>query len=315
MEGVTDASFRGLVAQRGGVGLLCTEFIRISNAPLPKRILNKELGDERHACPIGLQLMAADTRHLSETIKHAEHTHAEFVDLNFGCPVKRVFSHCAGSALLDYPEKMHEIISCAVRSTKLPVTAKIRAGVKDRSLMSEVIDAIHEAGAQLITLHARLRTESYTMPAHWDWLSEAVEYTHKHAKPLPIIANGGIDDASDIDAVISQTGCAGVMIGRAAIANPFIFREYAGGSSASRNEMIHFVIDYWEAMNNGRVQRGGLGRIKQILKYAQGNLLFEDEETKLNNLRAQNIQDIWEYMVSIGDQSVLDRIQGMATFS
>ena len=296
MEGVTDPCFRRLVAARGGVGVLCTEFIRISQGILPLKILRQELGTWEEPCPIGLQFMAADTQFLAETVSRAHETRAQYVDLNFGCPVKRVFNKCAGSALLDHPDRMHAIVACTVQATPLPVTAKIRAGVTDHSKLKDIIQAVIDAGATMIAMHARLRSESYAMPAHWEWLSEAKQIINDYARQVPLIANGGIDVTDDIDRAIAATGCDGVMIGRAAIANPFIFRHYSLGEPARRSDMSAFVVDYWHAMNDGRPQKGGLGRIKQLLKYAKGDLLFSDDAERERLMRATDIQCIWDYL-------------------
>lgn len=295
MEGVTDPCFRRLVAKRGGVGGLCTEFIRISVASLPSKVMRRELGTWQEPCPIALQFMAAGTEHLGETIEQASTTRTDWIDLNFGCPVKRVFNRCAGSALLDHPDAMFDIIRCAVSATELPVSAKIRAGVSDTCKLQDILHACVEAGACMITMHARLRVETYAMPAHWEWLAQAKEILASCSRQVPLIANGAIDTADDIDAVLAQTGCNGVMIGRGAIANPFIFREYAGGARATRQEIVDFIIEYWQEMQVSNPKKAGLGRIKQLLKYSAGNLLFDDDQDRAQLLRARHIDDIWDY--------------------
>ena len=307
MEGVTDPCFRRLVAKRGGVGGLCTEFIRISVASLPVKVMRRELGDWQEPCPIALQFMAAGTEHLAETIAHASATRTDWIDLNFGCPVKRVFNHCAGSALLDHPDTMYEIIRCAVEATELPVSAKIRAGVNDTSKLQDILHACVEAGACMITMHARLRVETYAMPAHWEWLAQARAILATRSRTVPLIANGAIDTAHDIDAVITQTNCDGVMIGRGAIANPFIFREYAGGAVATRQELVDFIIEYWQEMHLSNPKKAGLGRIKQLLKYSAGQLLFDDDGERERLLRARHIDEIWQYFAQHASMDALQR--------
>ncbi len=296
MEGVTDPSFRQLVAARGGVGVLCTEFIRISQGHIPLKVLRRELGTWQEPCPIAVQFMAPSTDYLAESVALVEQTRAQYVDLNFGCPVKRVFNKCAGSALLDFPDRMFDIVKCAVEATGLPVTAKIRAGVNDTHLLKDVIHAVHSAGAALLAMHGRLRSESYAMDAHWEWLAEAQEYLLSFEKPIPFIANGGIDTCDDVDAVVKQTKCDGVMIGRGAIADPFIFRHYMCSEPATREEVCAFIVEYWQAINQGSQKKSGLGRIKQLLKYSVGNLLFDNEDQRQQLMRARDIETIWAYI-------------------
>ena len=305
MEGVTDSCFRQLVAKRGGVGALCTEFIRISVDALPAKVMRRELGAWEEPCPIALQFMAAGTEHLAKTIQASGVTRADWIDLNFGCPVKRVFNRCAGSALLDHPDTMYDIVKCAVEATELPVSAKIRAGVNDTSKLAEILHACVEAGACMITMHARLRVHTYAMPAHWEWLAQAKEIIDNSSRPVPLIANGGVDRQSDINAVLKQTGCDGVMIGRGAIANPFIFREYAGGPQATRQEIVDFIIEYWQEMHLKNPKKAGLGRIKQLLKYSAGQVLFDDDADREQMLRARSIDEIWTFFDSIASLEAL----------
>lgn len=307
MEGVTDPGFRRLVAERGGVGALCTEFIRISQAAIPPSVIERELGDWQEPCPIGVQFMAPGTDYLAESIAGIADTRAAFVDLNFGCPVKRVFNKCAGSALLDYPEQMEAIVRCAVDATDLPVTAKIRAGVHDPSRLHDIIDAVISGGAAMLCMHGRLRSESYAMPAHWDWLAEACARVKASNRPVPFIANGGVDTLADIDAVRKETACDGVMIGRGAIANPFVFRHYSGGPAASAEEMVAFIVDYWQAMQGPRASKNPLGRLKQLLKYNQCGILFDDEDQRRVLLRAQHIDEVWNFLSHFCDVPALQQ--------
>ncbi|MCE9635696.1 MAG: tRNA-dihydrouridine synthase family protein [Planctomycetes bacterium] len=266
MDGYTDRVFRDLVLDQGSVGGGLTEFIRISVDPVPKKVFRRELGDvPRRDVPVGAQLMAADAEFVAETVGNADACCAAWIDLNFGCPVKRVFNKCAGSALLAFPERMGEIVAAAVRATDLPVTAKIRAGVDDASRLDDVLDACAEAGAAAVTLHARLRRNSYADPARWEWIAHAAQRLHARPEPVPLIGNGGADVAADFQRMLEQTGCDAVMVGRGALANPWVFREAVGGAAASRDEAIAFARGYFEMLLPPGSPPGPIARFKAFI--------------------------------------------------
>ncbi|MHC4924185.1 MAG: tRNA dihydrouridine synthase [Planctomycetota bacterium] len=288
MEGITDRVFRDLVLELGSVGGACTEFQRISSMPLPAKLLRRELGPARDV-PVGMQLMAPEPEHIAATVETSVSVGAPWIDLNFGCPVRRVFSKCAGSALLDYPDRLGAIVAAAVGATEVPVSAKIRAGVEDDVLLEDVLHAAAEAGAAMIALHARLRTDSYADPANWQWIATAAEVLHRDHPDVPLVGNGGVDTASDVGRMLRETGCDGVMIGRAAFANPWIFREAAGGAPATRDEATAFVLRYFELLLEPGRRKGGVGRVKQCVKaWAAGGLFEGREEERIRLLRSRD---------------------------
>lgn len=276
MEGVTEPCFRDLVIDLGGVGGACTEFIRVSNTPVPAKVVRRFLGDVRRDCAVGAQLMASDEEHLAESVAAAEEAGAAFLDLNFGCPAPIVFSKCAGSGLLQHPDRLQRVVRCAVAATSLPVTAKLRVGIDSDAFLEDLLAAACEGGAALITLHARLRIHPYTHPAHWPWLARAKEFLQRRGGP-PLVGNGSVDTPEDAARLLRETGCDGVMIGRAAIADPWIFRQALGGPPASPEEAARFAVQYAEAMTRAHYERRALARLKQLARYYRaGNLLTTD---------------------------------------
>lgn len=167
MEGVTVPAFRQQVAELGGVGVVCTDFIRISQAPIGRATLARRLGPRVPGIITGLQFMLADATHLPACIENTNGLPCDFIDLNFGCPAPKVFSKCAGSGLLAHPERLHAMTATAVATSDRPVTVKLRAGIEDTSLLTENLHAVTSAGAALVTLHGRLRTEPYTLATDW----------------------------------------------------------------------------------------------------------------------------------------------------
>ncbi len=292
MEGVTDRVFRSLVldlsVDGAGAGGACTEFLRISTHPLPERAIRRELGPLRDDVPVGVQFMAPTPEFLAESVAAAERAGASWIDLNFGCPVKKVFGKGAGSALLANPALLGSIVRAAVEATELPVSAKIRAGVDDDSTLEAVVDAVADAGAAMLTIHARRRVDSYKTPARWEWITRAVERWSARRGDDLVLGNGGIDSPAAAARMRRETGCAAVMVGRATIADPFLFRRATGGPPATASEAAAFALAYLSALQPDPDNRRGLGRFKQLVRYYRAGELFagrEDERRAL--LRAQ----------------------------
>ncbi len=260
MEGITDRTFRGLIAPLGGLGAAVAEFIRITVAPTPARVCRRDLGPAL-GVPVAIQLMTPDDLHLAASVANAERAGAAWIDLNFGCPAPVVFSKCAGSALLAHPDRIARIVATAAGATGLPVTAKLRAGISSPQHLRELVSAAAEAGAAAVTLHARLRITSYDEPATWAWLVEAREALARCARPVPLIGNGGIETAADVARMRQETGVDAVMIGRAALADPFIFRQAAGGPPPDASEAAAWACAYLAAMG------AGCPKAKQLVRY------------------------------------------------
>jgi tRNA-dihydrouridine synthase len=285
MEGITDRTFRGLVARLGGLGAAVSEFIRITVAPTPERICRRDLGPPI-GVPVALQLMTPDVDHLAGSVANATQAGAAWVDLNFGCPAPVVFSKCAGSALLAHPDRIARIISTAVQATGLPVTAKMRAGISSPAHLRELVSAAAEAGAAAITLHARLRIQGYHEPATWAWLAEASDGLRRCARPVPLIGNGGIETAADAHRMRAETGVDAVMVGRAALSDPFIFRVAAGGPEPTIAEASAWALDYLAAMG------GGGPKAKQLIRYWRAAGMFDGREDLRISLLRGSARDI-----------------------
>jgi tRNA-dihydrouridine synthase C len=290
MEGITDRVFRDVLIALGGVGGACTEFIRISANPVPGKVIRRYFGPPRIDVPVGVQLMAADEEHLVPTIHNAERLGAPWIDLNFGCPAQVVFSKCAGSAMLAKPEAMAGIVRTAVAATGLPVSAKIRAGIQDASRLAEILAALVEAGVAMITLHARLRIHGYHQPAHWDWIAQAARVIGGR---VPLIGNGAVETAGDIQRMLTETGCDGVMIGRAALADPWIFRMARGAVAPSEPEAARFVTGYAAAILAEREPSVCLAKLKQLTRwYRAGGLFANDEAQRQTLLRSPDLATV-----------------------
>jgi tRNA-dihydrouridine synthase B len=221
MAGVSEAPFRQ-ICRRMGADVVLSEFL--SSEAIRRRIRKTLEGADFEACerPIGIQIYGADPRAMAEaTALITEHYQPEFIDINFGCPVKKVVQRNGGSGCLRDMGLVTAIIRACVAATHLPVTVKTRSGWNE-DLRDPVGIALRmqDAGAQAFTLHARTRTQMFSGTANWDEIARVVE-----ALEIPVIGNGDILTGEHVDRMVRHTGCAGVMVGRGAFGNPWLFRD------------------------------------------------------------------------------------------
>ncbi len=222
MEGLGDHFFRKSIACIGGFDEACTEFIRVpTNAHIPS-LSKKYNANEIDPFPLAAQVMGQDSTLIAEMTDALILKGAPRIDLNCGCPSNVVVGRGAGSSLLKTPEYLYEIVNAMVKiaNNRVPISVKMRSGYDDTSLLIENLDAAEKAGASFITLHHRTKMEGYTPPIHWDRIRLA-----KAHLSIPLIGSGDINQAADAKKMLDETGCDGLMIGRAAVRNPLIFHE------------------------------------------------------------------------------------------
>jgi len=282
MEGVTEPCFRDLVLARnppGSLGGAYTEFVRVSGAPIPRAVLSRQLGPSRFPQPVGVQLMGSDLAHLARTAENAVAAGAPLVDLNFGCPSKRAVAGCAGSSLLRDPAALESIVRAVADAVDVPVTAKIRAGYDDASRVEELARAVEQGGAALLTVHCRTRAEGYCDEVDWTRIARAVR-----AVSIPVCGNGGIARSEDLQRMRRETGARFAMVGRGALADPWIF----SGQRVDSGEAAHFLGAYAEAMRGGLSPRAVAARVKQLLRHWTAGGLVRGESNRTRLLREQS---------------------------
>ncbi len=223
MAGITDAQFRRVLRRIGGVGLVTMEFI--SSEALVRgnrrtRTLMRFVPEER---PISIQIYGRDPEHMAEAARVVEAIGADACDINMGCPANKVLKGCAGCALMGDLDLAREIVRAARRAIAIPLTVKFRLGLKDDASTFLELGRICEGeGADGVALHARTAAQMFGGRARWDDIARL-----KAALSIPVVGNGDVQTAGDVVRMLGETGCDGVMIGRASMKNPWIYRQAA----------------------------------------------------------------------------------------
>ncbi|HYT04454.1 MAG TPA: tRNA dihydrouridine synthase DusB [Gemmatimonadales bacterium] len=221
MAGVSESPFR-LLARRFGADVVVSEFISAVGVARGLEHLFHDMRFEPAERPIGIQLYGADATVMARAAEMVTQVcKPDFIDINFGCPVKKVVKNNGGSGCLKDLDLVHRVIRAVRSATHLPVTVKIRSGWDDTQRDPVAIASrCREAGAQTLTLHARTRTQMFSGAADWDEIARVVE-----ALDIPVIGNGDITSPEDVVAMRRHTGCAGAMIARGSFGNPWIFAQ------------------------------------------------------------------------------------------
>lgn len=266
MAGVTDLPFR-LLCREQGAGLLCMEMISAKaiyyNSKNTKELL--EVGEAE--APVSLQLFGRDPAIMSEMAKRIEERPFDVLDINMGCPVPKVVNNGEGSALMKEPGLAGQIIESIVKAIQKPVTVKIRRGFDEAHCNAvEIAKIAQESGASAVTVHGRTREQFYAGKADWNIIKQV-----KEAVNIPVIGNGDVTGFETAEAMRKQTGCDGVMIGRACRGNPWIFRELNARTAGERyeapsiEEIKQTIIRHGELLVNFKGEYIG---IREMRKHA-----------------------------------------------
>ncbi len=292
MEGVTNIIFRRLIRQIGGTGLTCTEFIPSSALSNKGRKVLRLAEFDPEEQPISIQIYGKDPTEMAESAKVLQDLGASIVDINMGCPSKKVCAHSGGSALMKDPELALDIVKAVRAAITIPMTVKMRSGFDHTNKNApELAYACQEEGAEAIAVHWRTREDKYGGVQEWDTIAEV-----KRRLSVPVIGNGDVVDVPSAMMMFEKTGCDGVMVGRGSMKNPWCMLEIAHHlrgetytkptATDKRDLMLLFLNTYYERIQR---EKSALGKFKQIAKYFV-DALPDSKAFRSDLLRSQSIE-------------------------
>ncbi len=280
MEGLADPLMREVLTSIGGYDWGICEFVRVTQSVLPRRTFLRtcpELSQGSRTLagtPMRVQLLGSDPQFMAANARRLVALQPAGIDLNFGCPAPTVFRHRGGSALLDEPQLLHAIAS-AVRAeipAGVPFTAKMRLGIRDTHKAIDCAQALAAAGIDALIVHGRTKEDGYRPPARWAEIGKVAA-----ALKIPVIANGEVWCLEDWRQIRQESACAAVMLGRGALANPFLARQIRAGEAhdapAVWRALQPFLARYWQGVRQRVLPEHAGGRLKQWLMLLRRQML------------------------------------------
>jgi len=268
MCGITHQAFRR-VCKEYGAGLVLTQMVSAKALTMRDSKTHFLLSYDEGERPVGFQLFGKDAETLGEAARICQEMGADLVDLNMGCPAKKIVNDGGGSALLKEPEKARQIFEAMRKNLTIPFTVKMRAGWDKYSGESlEIAKIAEDCGVDAITLHARTKEQGYSGKAEWDMIRE-----FKEALTIPVIGNGDVNNLDDIHRMLAETGCDGVMIGRGRVAAPWLFRSFVTGTQTELNpeEIGELILKQYGYFIEFFGERSGIKQMrKHLCAYTKG---------------------------------------------
>lgn len=283
MEGVTHPGYRDLIASYGGVGVVCTEFVRITRAPVNRRMVEQEVVRSEHAA-LSVQVMGDDEGNMAQATEWVVASGTDVVDINLGCPAPNAVRKGVGAAMLERPDVLTRVVGAMRERTPGPLSAKMRAGVDatDRAVLTAGL--LESAGVDFITVHPRRSIDSYRGRA-----DHRIVKAIKETVRIPVVGNGDLWYASEALALMRDSGCDAVMLGRPALRNPFIFVQIAAlraGEPVFRPDgaaLVAHVHAYLAATRACLRSASGAalcGLLKEQLRYLLASLADGEQVTR-----------------------------------
>jgi len=270
MEGVTDLTFRRLIRSVGGCGLTVTEFVPAAGLANDDRKFLDMVRFDPDERPLAIQVYGRDPGILAEGARVAEALGADIVDVNMGCPSKKVCAHSGGSALMKEPDLARAIVRAVRAAVSVPFTVKMRAGWDaEHRNAPDLAWMCQEEGVDAVTVHWRTRTDLFGGERRLDTVAAVVDRLS-----IPVLANGDVVDAASALDTLARTGAAGLMIGRGAVRNPWVFREIEAALAGRPAPVVtdddreRILLDYYGSVRrHSRTDLYALGRMKKIARY------------------------------------------------
>ncbi len=275
MAGLTHSALRQIVSGFGGVGLLSTEMLWAKRLPTENSRISPYLIRTVLEKPLSYQLLVSTDREVAPAIDALHKLQADAIDLNMGCPDRRVGRSGGGFALMEQPENARRIVIEARKGTRLPLTAKIRLSVElDEQALKEFCTMLEDEGIDMLSVHARLKEESFARKPRWEWIARIKEWLR-----IPVIANGGIFTVQDAKDCLRVCGADGLMLGRGAVVKPWLFaeitRELYDCNIVGPVVFLPVVYDnFINVINELFGPERRLGRLKEFTHYFAGNYKF-----------------------------------------
>jgi tRNA-dihydrouridine synthase B len=258
MAGMTDTAFRRLVKRMGGCGLVVTEMVSSEGLVrgIDRTLEYAEYTEEER--PVSIQIFGGDPQVMAEAARVVEGMGADIVDVNMGCPVPKIAKHNAGCSLMREPAHAAEVVRAMVQAVRIPVTVKMRAGWNEHEINApQLARMVEDAGASAVAVHGRTAAQSYTGESDWSLIGRVAE-----SLTIPVFGSGDCVEASHVVSRVGTSGVTGVLVGRGALRNPWIFRQAAeaadGGAptAISLEDRGRFLLAYVELLLDERGAEG-----------------------------------------------------------
>ena len=309
MEDVTDIGFR-MLCKRFGASMVYTEFVSAEALVRSVKSTVSKLTISDDERPVGIQIYGRDTASMVEAAKIVEDVKPDVIDLNFGCPVKKVAGKGAGAGMLQNIPLMLEITREVVKAVKLPVTVKTRLGWDSNSLIIPTLaEQLQDCGIKALTIHGRTRAQMYTGQADWTLIGEIKRNPRIH---IPIIGNGDITTPEEAKRAFDEYGVDAVMIGRATFGRPWIFKEindYLDGKEPDPVMTFKWKLDILEEQLRINVER--IGEYRGILhtrRHLAASPIFKGipnfRQTRIAMLRANTVDELLDIMRSVNPEQL-----------
>ncbi|MDX9993893.1 MAG: tRNA-dihydrouridine synthase [Rhodocyclaceae bacterium] len=296
MEGLADDLLRDVLTRASHYDWCVTEFVRVSATAMPASAFTRISPELKHGSrtragtPVRVQLLGSDPGLLAASAARVARLQPAGIDLNFGCPTPLINRHRGGAALLDEPELLERITS-AVRAAvpkSIPVTAKMRLGIRSPDRAIDCAQALEAGGVAELVVHARTKEDGYRPEVRWEWLARIRVAIH-----VPVIANGEVWTVADYHALRAVSGCADVMLGRGAVADPLLAGRIRGACPDDPEilwpRIQAMLLDYWEQVQRKVLPRQAPGRLKQWLMLMQRS--YPQAATLFRTIRATRHAD------------------------
>jgi nifR3 family TIM-barrel protein len=266
MAGVTDVSFRRLLKSRGGIGLTVSEFISVEGLTRSNPKSKRQMRFYESERPFAVQIFGGQPERMRMAALMAEEVGADILDINCGCPAPKVVKHGGGSGLLRDHARLAEILKGIKGAIKIPMTIKIRAGFFDHTINAvETAKLAEDCGAEHIALHGRTKEQGYKGLANWDLVRDV-----KQAVSVPVSGSGDVTTIEGAFQKWRETGCDGILIGRGAMANPWIFRQIEDAIAGREpfqptlDDKRNILLEYFDMLREDMPELPAIGRMKQL---------------------------------------------------